>query len=408
MVWVPAIYFTTFFLLVLKKKGFGFNAYLVLPFVVSSICSVLSVNLKLMPNEYCSPGLIPTIVFCGLITTVLYPVSKLDISSFGKVTVHNVKAVEWLVYISFSLFVIYLIWNLDNIIFRLLFGDFGELRLMQAQGIEITAYKKLGPSYFAYIFGVFSIVMIPIFFISITQLNKKWWFNLMAILGSLTTILLGIMNIDRSQTFYYLLVLGMCWLIFEPQMSENIRRKTKVALIVIASLAVFYIMLVSIGRFEDTNDLGTRGGLIDYAGKSFLNFCYFWDNYYNPDWLSDCTIPYFPVIRGWIIKDYHSLVSLGDEFFSKTGFEINTFSSLLGSFLYTGNHLSPFIFCILYSLSIRYCRSKCLNRFGLTEFLLLFIFLLVPLLGCFDYYFLSPNVALTAWSVLLLSKILKA
>ena len=87
----------------------------------------------------------------------------------------------------------------NDIIFRFTYGNLRELRALtyQGEGLGFTSYPKYIELFLIPMrtFANMSYVMIFIFFFSITYLQKSRYYNLMAIIGSLPCILIGIIEL---------------------------------------------------------------------------------------------------------------------------------------------------------------------------------------------------------------------
>lgn len=287
----------------------------------------------------------------------------------------------------------------DDIIFRLTYGDFAEMRGDDDLGLK--RYPSIIELFLLPIkvFAHSSYIMIFIFFFSISFFRKSVLFNLMAISGSLPVVVMGVLGIDRSKTFYWIIILGLCLVLSW----KHIDRKKKLTIIPIIStfllLIVVYMALVTSSRFSD-RDSGNKGGVISYAGQSYINFCYFWDNFENPGGLS--TKYLFPATHYWIIGDYEGSVPYQKELHLKTRKDPGVFYSYLGSFLVDSNKPGPFLFTFLYLFlcSLAFRKKQGIIRFE--RLLYGFLLLIIPACGIISYIYTSyyMTFSMVVWIIL--------
>lgn len=386
MIYVPFIYFTFLFIFIYIKNKFDVSAYITLLFLISSFFSILIHNLDYQPLSRYNLGVIPTIVFCGLVTLTIYPIYKFNSNNIKGVSLRNDKFINLVTYFYFFSFIFLLIAYKDDIVFRFTFGDFAAMRGDDDLGLKrypgIVELFLLPVRAFAYS----SYIMIFIFFFSIAFLKKSAIFNIMAFCGSLPVVVMGILGIDRSKTFYWIIILGLCLVFFW----KHIDRKKKIKIFPIVSsfllMVVLYMALVTSSRFGE-RDIGNKGGVITYGGQSYINFCYFWDNFDNPSGFS--TKYLFPATHHWIIGDYEGAVSYQKELHLKTRKNPGVFYSYLGSFLIDSNKPGPFIFTLLYLLLCRLAFRKKLGVIRFERLFYAFLLLIIPSCGIILYIYTS-------------------
>src|SRR5690606_31930588 len=129
------------------------------------------------------------------------------------------------------------------------------------------------------VYGGASVIMLLFYFYSICFLNKSRYFNAIILLSSTTIIIIGILGVDRSKSFYWILTYGFMMALFWRHMSKRIRKQIFIVSLVLVSLVVVYIASVTVSRFEGRSS-GTEGGIISYAGQPYINFCLFFDEVY--------------------------------------------------------------------------------------------------------------------------------
>ena len=146
---------------------------------------------------------------------------------------------------------------------------------------------------------------------------------------------------------------------------------------------------VSSARFED-RDEGTAGTVLQYAGQSYLNFCYFYDNA-NPNLVYPQRE--FPILSFFLFKSEYA--NTKDERTAKEGFFIGVFATHVGAWLLdiglAGCIVYTIFFAFVCSLLIKYYNR---TEFEITEVLLIFVTATVPIFGIFYSRFYNYAIAL--------------
>lgn len=405
MIYVPFIYFSALFIYIYKKNGIDVSSYIVALYIITSFFAILIHHFDYQPLSQYKLSIIPTIVYCGLVSLAIYPIFRFKSNNINGISFRNIKFINFITYFYFLSFIILVIAYKDDIIFRFTNGDFGEMRgdddlgLRQYPGIFESILLPIRA------FAHLSYIMIFIFFFSISFLRKSTFFNFMAITGSLPVILIGILGIDRSKSFYWIIILGLSIVLFW----KYIDKKKKIKIIPIVStfliLTVIYMVLVTNSRFGE-RDTGNKGGVITYAGQSYINYCYFWDNFENPGGLS--TKYLFPATHYWIIGDYQGEVAYQKDLHLKTRKDPGFFYSYLGSFLVDSNKPGPFIFTILYLLLCSLIFRKNKGVIGFENLFYVFFLLIIPACGTIAYIYTSYYMTFSIIVWILFLKLLRS
>jgi len=405
MIYVPFIYFSALFIYIYKKNGIDVSSYIVALYIITSFFAILIHHFDYQPLSQYKLSIIPTIVYCGLVSLAIYPIFRFKSNNINGISFSNIKFINFITYFYFLSFIILVIAYKDDIIFRFTYGDFREMRGDDDLGLQ--QYPGIFESILLPIraFANLSYIMIFIFFFSISFLRKSTFFNFMAITGSLPVILIGILGIDRSKSFYWIIILGLSIVLFW----KYIDKKKKIKIIPIVStlliLTVIYMVLVTNSRFGE-RDTGNKGGVITYAGQSYINYCYFWDNFENPGGLS--TKYLFPATHYWIIGDYQGEVPYQKDLHLKTRKDPGVFYSYLGSFLVDSNKPGPFIITILYLLLCSLIFRKNKGVIGFENLFYVFFLLIIPACGAISYIYTSHYMTFSIIVWILFLKLLRS
>ena len=130
--------------------------------------------------------------------------------------------------------------------------------------------------------------------------------------------------------------------------------------------------------------------MLEYAGQSYVNFCYFYDNHDNELYYVERE---FPMTSYFIFKSQY--VDTKEERSAKEGFFVGVFASHIGSwFLDTGligSTLISVIFAILCCLVIkRYNRTE----FDIADVIMIYTLGAIPTFGIFYYRYYSFQTAI--------------
>ena len=393
MIYVPLVYFFVLFVVVIKKCGLGMSACMIGAYAVSAFFSIV-----LYFAGYCYPlvdfrsitiSVFPTILYCVLITICIIPFIQFDYLKFDTLTpIRNGIAFKALAYIFiFNTFLIVLLFS-EPIIFNLSYGDLGELRVNsfteEAYASHLTGISRV-LSTPTTIIGHVSYFAIPMFFYSLVVSPSKWIFNTFLLLSSMSPILLGFLNIDRSKTFYWVLLFVMCFAWFRKFLREANQKKYIAVLgSVIITFVVVYFISVTVSRFGE-RDYGSDGAFIIYAGQSFLNFVNLWDNYENPIKSFFRIFPFFNFFFG----GNQSTAEWCRITYVQSGMHINSFYTYLGAFLVDLGRVSVFIATVVISLFSKII-VDCValkKKLSLSNVLLLFTFAIIIQCGVISYFY---------------------
>ncbi len=387
MIYIPFIWFLTIFIYIFLKRGLDVSAYAALLFVVTSFFSILLYNSPEGISYSNYPSFLPTVIYCIGNSILILPLYKFNSNQIKQVVINNEKTLVILTYIFFIAFVLGVVLRWRTLVY-VYYADWETLRRMAING-ELNFDRHTGIlafiSLLTSVIGRASSVMIPIFFVSLCYLNRSRAFNIMALLGSANVIVDGIIWFDRSSTFKWLLLVGLCTVLFWRQMPKKAQRRAVPILSITMGLTVVFFVMVTIARFDNT-DRGTQNSVINYAGQSYLHFCNIYDNLDNGEGVSAKYL--FPTFHSKIMKDYEGNVPRQQELTMRTGIECGVFYSVLGSFVLDANQIGPFLYVLLYSfIAFFVVRRRRKQTIGITQLLACFFLMQVPVFGIIAYVY---------------------
>lgn len=393
MVVFPFIYFLCLFLYIYRKRGFDLSCCMVSTYLISSFIGIFLYNNPNMAyRDFTGTqlSLFPTIIYCFFITLVIIPFYKYNSNKKREVAVlENTKFFDAISILFIVIFFV-LLFFYSQFIRNTFITGLAESREEFQTGEQGSSPVHDLPVYLKLIFytcsyiGGGSQVMILFFLYSITFLKKSKLFNSLLLLSSFTPVVGGISSADRSSFFFWLLNFFMCVLLFKPYLTSKAKRTISQSFIVIGIIGGIYIAAVTIARFALGN-AGATGGILGYAGQSYLNFCDVW-NRFNTSYHSLAGI--FPLSQSLfhfetrdIVEEYQSYIY--------DGIAINGFKSFLGYFLvWLGKWATIVLPSILYIVERKIINAR--NKvyyWNLSSLIVIFLLGMIPQCGLFSYVY---------------------
>ena len=400
MHFVPLLYFgglTYYFWQ--KHRTFDVAVYMSLLYTITSLCSVLmvvggflSANGGVLFDGW-EPefGVVPTILYCGLITLTIFPFSFIRPEKLENIdNVHR-----YLIY-AFTLFIVLqgviMYYLVGDSISDLLHGDFKFLKDSHYAGHISPADAKMltmpMPVQFMYLLSFMTLLALPLFFYYSCVEKHSLWLTVPLLAVSISPILRGILMADRTEIIHYALMFFFCLVFFQKFMTKKVRKFLFLASLPVVAVGMTYIIAVSSSRFEN-EDEGASGSMLEYAGQSYANFCYFYDNHNRELYYVEREIP---IISYFIFKNQY--VDTKDERTAKEGFFVGVFASHIGSWLLD----TGVVGCVLISILFALLSCLVINKYDRTSFdvadvLMLFALGTVPTFGIFYYRYYSVATA---------------
>lgn len=411
MLLFPILFFGILFFNSLKRNGLGVSTCMLTMYLITSVFGLIlgNTDYQFEYENYSTIeiGIIPVLVYSLMIWACIYPFYKTNNKTNQIAIIKNQSLFKNLVGLYIFILLVLIAAYAAMIVFIITYGDFGALRKMVYEGIlQDPIYSLSGP--FRAVASVCSILgegayfMIAFFFYSVCALNNKTWFNLLILLSSLSPVLIGFVNIDRSKMVFWFLIFIMTYCLYRPHISTPYQKRfiRRIASFFLG-LIVVYLALVTISRFGE-RDSGTEGGLLVYIGQPIINFCNIWDNLWTDNITTVRVLPITNFILGQkpLDSDYVATV------FAQHGVHINVFTSFVGVFLIDIGHLGA----ILIPLFISFVTSLFLRSYknSLTLTLRMSIIIVgigtIVQCGIIGYYYITVGRVFTFFMFLFLSR----
>lgn len=336
-------------------------------------------------------GFIPTILYCGLITLTIYPFSYVRpemLKKVGNVHRYTIYAFTFFIVLQ-GLVVFYLV---GDSVTDLLSGDFKYLKDAHYSGdISPADVKMLTmplPVQMLYLTCFMTLLALPLFFYYTCIEKRSIWLTSPLLAISLSPILREILVADRTEIIHYGLMFLFCLVLFKGIITRKVRNFLMITSVPVAIIGFIYFAAVSVSRFENSDE-GAGGSVLEYAGQSYVNFCYFYDNHDRELYYLERE---FPLVSFFGFKTQY--VDTKEERSAKEGFFVGVFASHVGSWLLdtgiVGTIILSSLFYIICCVVIRrYNRSE----FDIAEILFIFTLGAVPTFGIFYYRYYSIGTA---------------
>jgi len=278
-------------------------------------------------------------------------------------------------------------------------GDMGSMRIDLYRGsAETISWTDMLPpalrypfTILNYTFGASWIMMFLGFYcIFIQKLPFKYFifFLLASIIGPLG----GILGLDRSKVAYWIIALIGCYIFFRPYIEEKVRRKYVIFMVSLVGLLAIYLILMTESRFsEASNDVlsGSQVSVISYLGQSFVNFCFFLDEFEAP-FLNPGVI--MPFTFNSLLHGYVSVVEWQYHLSMVSHREIGVFYTFLGQIKIAMGTIAMWLYAIFVFLTPNLILGNGNKRAKtLYNSFIYFLFASIPMLGLFVYYYTASS-----------------
>ena len=393
---LPFIYFSFLsYYLYRRQEGMTIAVYISALYAITAFCGVMTIfggflgedGGILYDNHNAEFGLLPTLLYCAIITAVIWPFTR-----FNNTKIQNAQLINpWILDIFGICIILMFILNIylvaDSTL-DILNGDFSELRHSVYEGEESPAKLKAMKTpviYYIYLFNSVTIFALPIAFYNITHHRCAWWFNGLLLLASLSKPVAAVQTADRTEIAFW----GIMALFTVVMFWRKITLKVKLILVIaaapfIAAMAI-YLSAVTSDRFEKSY-AGPAAAAMQYVGQGYINFCYFWENA-KSDFIS--TEREFPLYN----RFFTGIVSDSDRRnvrSAEQGFFISVFPTFIGDIMLDLT-LPGMIIWIIAFIAICYRVIPSTDDPDTTihagDYLIVFLLGIIPSFGIFYYRF---------------------
>ena len=417
MTYIPLVYFGCLFVLMYQRhKQIDIASIVSLIFAVSGLFSVLiDINRYRSYDTYnYEISIVPAALYCILLTLCIFPLSKCNISSRIQIEpVRNVKLIKLLSVVSIIWFLLTVFFSWDRFLFILMSGDMAEIRGDLYKGIAGDSWMLSLPGPVRFVFAVINMlfgcpwVLIFLGFYSMIGNRVPLLYSYFFLIASLSGPYNGILGVDRSSSAYWIISAVTLFILFRKQLPSKVKKQISVLGLVAFVGVIAYLASMTIARFgESDSSGGALGSLISYFGQSYINFCYFFDEY---------DLPYhhfgivFPFTSQYIFGVPSGGVNIQQEMTWLSHKETGVFYTFIGQMIIGIGQFWAIIMTLVYSF-FSFKTLGNINRrkkIDIMSLYLYFAFASVVLLGIFGHYYAGPAISFSLVAMYFVMRILR-
>ncbi|WP_159730216.1 O-antigen polymerase [Sphingobacterium sp. 18053] len=401
MIYVVFCYFVILFFIA-RAKQFKIASYLIGVYTFSIFFSIILYNSQ-SNLEYQYANLVSSIVFCVLLLFYFIPFFKKNIiiePNSNTVFLRRFILVGRCLSIILIIGCIFLVTKIKE---ALAFGLVDTRIAMYKDESVFTSYnviEHIGHSLLKWLGGLCYTVLI-MFFYAYSFIKKERTLKVLLLISSLSAIYLGLLVGGRTNLMYWVLTFIFCLVLFWSHLSKRKKKLITIVSLVTLGLLASYLIFISIGRAAVAHGGETENFLITYAGQSYLNFCYFFENL---DFHQYTSYRIFPLTSSLLFGSF-DLNEYRDLILYKTGMNIGIFYTFLGDIFVDTGLGGMLLYSIVYFLIARRFMGK--KLFTLSDLLILGVLYQIPLHGLFYYSFWKTESSVSIILIILISKYLQ-
>lgn len=401
MTYTPLVYFSCLALIFYRRhKQMDMATIISLVFAVSGLFSVL-----IDINDYRSIetykyeiSIVPAVLYCILLTLCILPLSRCNISNRINIEpVGNVKLIKLLSVVSIIWFLLTVFFSWDRFLFILMSGEMAEIRGELYKGITEDSWMLSLPGPVRLVFSLLNMVfgcpwiLIFLGFYSMIGSRLSLLYSYFFLAASLSGPFNGILGVDRSASAYWIMAAVTLFILFRKQLPSKVKKQLTVLGLIALAGVIAYLAAMTISRFgERDSSGGALGSLISYFGQSFINFCYFFDEY---------ELPYhhfgivFPFCSEYIFGIPAGGVPIQEEMTLLSNKSTGVFYTFIGQMVIGIGQFWATIMTLAYSFFSFRVMGKINRRkeINIMSLYLYYAFASVVLLGIFGHYYASAS-----------------
>ena len=417
MIYIPVVYFSCLSLILYKNnRRVDIATIIAMIFAVSGLFSVLLDinNYRDFDTVHYQISFIPAFLYCFLLTLCIIPISSCNIINRTNISpVKNVKLIKLISVVAVIWFVLTLILGGDTLAY-VLTGDMKEIRgdIYRGFGVGESWMSKL-PTPLRLLFAILNLTFgcpwILLFLGFYTMIGDKvpLKYSYFLLFASLSGPVHGIMGADRSATAYWIIAAITLYVLFQRQLPIKVRKQLSLLGLVVLIALIAYLTAMTISRFgEGKTEYGALGSLIPYFGQSYINFCYFFDNY---------NLPYhhfgiiFPFTSEYLLNIPSGGTVIQAEMTKLSHIETGVFYTFIGQIIVGIGQFWAIFVTLIYAFCsfITLGKIKRKPKIDIGAVYVYYAFASIILLGIFVHYYASPAKTFSLVSMYFIVKLLR-
>lgn len=417
MTYIPFVYFGCLSIFLYQRhKQIDIATIVSLVFAVSGLFSVLiDINGYRSYDTYkYEISIVPAALYCILLTLCILPLAKCNIFNRIQIEpVRNVKLLKLLSVVSIIWFLLTVFFSWDRFLFILMSGDMAEIRGDLYKGIAEDSWMLSLPGPVRFVFTLINMlfgcpwVLIFLGFYSMIGNRVPLLYSYFFLIASLSGPYNGILGVDRSSSAYWIMSAVTLFVLFRNQLPSKVKKQLSVLGLVALVGVIAYLAAMTIARFgERDSNGGALGSLISYFGQSYINFCYFFDEY---------DLPYhhfgivFPFTSEYIFGVPSGGVTIQKEMTFLSHKATGVFYTFIGQMIIGIGQFWAIIMTLVYSF-FSFKTLGNINRrkkIDIMSLYLYFAFASVVLLGIFGHYYAGPAKSFSLVAMYFVMRILR-
>lgn len=368
-----------------KKNGVDLSFFVSFIYIISSFCAIILIEdeqqVFLEDYRHFEISFTPTLLYILIIILSVYPLYKFNTNKIRKINkTIDTGYLDKLLFCYIIAFIITIVLFGNTIPERLVLSNMKEYRDISHSDDTIMVGLPFTTKILAYLalgLGSGGFALIVYFYFCLAFTNKSKLYLVIILLLSMLPVFNGILAMDRSNAFYWGLLLCLGFFLFKPYLTRNKKRfLIKSSFITLAILAVYFIA-VSIARFDES-DAGTFNTIVDYAGQPYLNFCNEWNCLSIKEY---SFVDVFPVLK--LLTSYDST----DFIINPKQIPINGFHTYAGYFMFSFGHFGVVFFPLLIFVIVIFFSRKRVVYMDVKSFTVLFLIFAIPQTGVISYFY---------------------
>lgn len=417
MTYIPLVYFGCLSVIMYQRhKQIDIATISSLIFAVSGLFSVLiDINRYRSDDTYnYEISIVPAALYCILLTLCILPLAKCNIVNRIQIEpVRNVKLIKLLSVVSIIWFLLTVFFSWDRFLFILTSGDMAEIRGDLYKGITEDSWMVSLPGPVRFVFALINMlfgcswVLIFLGFYSMIGNRVPLLYSYFFLIASLSGPYNGILGVDRSSSAYWIMSAVTLFILFRKQLPSKVKKQISVLGLVAFVGVIAYLAAMTIARFgESDSSGGALGSLISYFGQSYINFCYFFDEYDLPFHHFGIV---FPFTSQYIFGVPSVTVTIQQEMTWLSHKATGVFYTFIGQMIVGIGQFWAIIMTMAYSFfsfkTLGNINRK--NEIDIMSLYLYFAFASVVLLGIFTHYYAGPSKTFSLVTMYFVMRILK-
>lgn len=266
-------------------------------------------------------------------------------------------------------------------------ADIGQRRFdLSMNNLKTTSNPLLGyivgPSY------IFNGLKIILFYLSFVTFKRYKKHGIIMLICSLTAVVQNLVVSGRNSIALWLFLMLINYVYFKPYLSDNFLKLFKTISFIFLPIIMLPTIIITIARFASSNEgivsglISSFDDIISYYSQGFINFSNFF-NYFDQSRTFGKIC--FPLFFGSIDAN-----RLNDNMFSNASFDINTFSTMIGSFLMDFGIIGTIILVLLHLFVAKILAKLMMKDKTILSLVILFMCFEVLSMGVFYFMNFSP------------------